>query len=250
MAGIFRDVYFDSYTRTSVNDFVASGNPADLVQAPTDLVAPEKVTAYDIGYRGRIAKVDLDLNFYYNSYEGFISQEIVITPNDGSTQDLTGVADLASGNFTAFQTYTNSSADVSSYGANIGLNTKLFGFDVGASYTYAKFDFDQAEDPDFSVGFNTPEHKVKFSVGHNNVLPNLGFNVNARWQDEFLWQASIANALVSERTVIDAQVNLRIPKLKSTFKIGGSNIVGDEYRSAVGAGAVGSQFFISWVVNN
>ena len=43
---------------------------------------------------------------------------------------------------------------------------------------------------DFSVGFNTPEHKVKFSVGHNNVLPNLGFNVNARWQDEFLWQAS------------------------------------------------------------
>lgn len=245
-----RDVYFDSYTRTSAEAFAATGDPSLLVQAPTDLVAPEKVTAYDVGYRGRIAKVDVDLNVYYNSYEGFISQEIVITPNDGSTADATGIQDLINGNTTAFQTYTNSSADVSSYGANIGLNTKLFGFDLGASYTYAKLDFNQAEDPDFSVGFNTPEHKVKFSLGHNNLFENFGFNINARWQDEFLWQASIANALVSERTVIDAQVNLRIPKLKSTFKIGGSNLGGDEYRSAVGAGAVGSQFFVSWVINN
>ncbi len=245
-----RDAYFDSYTRTSVDAFRATGDPSVLIQAPTDLVAPEKVTAYDVGYRGRIAKVDLDLNVYYNNYEGFISQEIVVTPNNGSTSDLTGVQDLIAGEATAFQTYTNSSADVSSYGANIGLNTKVAGFDIGASYTYAKLDFDQEEDPDFQVGFNTPEHKVKFSLGHNNLFENFGFNINARWQDEFLWQASIANALVSERTVIDAQVNLRIPKLKSTFKIGASNLGGDEYRSAVGAGAVGSQFFVSWVVNN
>jgi outer membrane receptor protein involved in Fe transport len=213
-------------------------------------VAPEKVTAYDVGYRGRIAKVDLDLNFYYNSYEGFISQEIVVTPNNGSTSDASGIQDLIAGEVTAFQTYTNSSADVSSYGANIGLNTKLFGFDLGASYTYAKLDFEQADDPDFSVGFNTPEHKVKLSFGHNNLFDNFGFNINARWQDEFLWQASIANAIVSERTVIDAQVNWRVPKIKSTFKIGGSNLGGDEYRSAVGAGGVGSQFYVSWVVNN
>ena len=245
-----RDVYFDSYTRTSVEAFAASGNANLLVQAPTDLVAPEKVTAYDVGYRGRIAKVDMDLNFYYNSYEGFISQEIVVTPNDGSTSDATGVQDIVNGNTTAFQTYTNASADVSSYGANIGLNTKLFGFDLGASYTYAKLDFDQEDDPDFSAGFNTPEHKVKLSLGHNNLFKNFGFNINARWSDEYFWQASIANAVMPERTVVDAQINLRIPKLKSTFKIGGSNLGGDEYRSAVGTGAVGSQFFVSWVVNN
>ncbi|NNC69211.1 MAG: TonB-dependent receptor, partial [Flavobacteriaceae bacterium] len=175
-----RDVYFDSYTRSSVDAFSASGNPADLRQAPTDLVAPEKVTAYDVGYRGRIAKVDIDLNVYYNTYEGFISQEIVVTPNNGSTSDATGIQDLIAGEVTPFQTYTNSSADVSSYGANIGFNTKLYGFDLGASYTYAKLDFNQADDPDFSVGFNTPEHKVKLSLGHNNILDNLGFNINAR----------------------------------------------------------------------
>jgi len=248
---VARDVYFDSYTRTSVDAFAASGgDPSVLIQAPTDLVAPEKVTAYDVGYRGRISKIDVDLNVYYNSYEGFISQEIVVTPNTGSTSDLSGVQDLATGNVTVFQTYTNSSADVSSYGANVGLNTKVAGFDLGASYTYAKLDFDQSKDPDFSAGFNTPEHKVKLSLGHTNLFENFGFNVNARYSTEYLWQASIANAFVPERYVFDAQINYSVPKIKSVFKIGGSNIGGDEYQSAVGAGNVGSQFYVSWVINN
>ena len=245
-----RDAYFDSYTRTSVNAFAASGDPSLLIQASKDLVQPEKVTAYDVGYRGKIGPVSADFNVYYNSYEGFISQEVVITPNDGSTSDASGIQDVATGNFTAFQTYTNSSADVSSYGANIGLNTRVAGFDLGVNYTYAKLDFDQAEDPDFSVGFNTPEHKVKASFGHTNLLENFGFNVNFKWSDEFLWQASIANAIVSERTVVDAQINYSVPKIKSTFKIGGSNLGGKEYQSALGTGNVGSQFYVSWVINN
>ena len=40
--------------------------------------------------------------------------------------------------------YTNSVAKVNSYGASIGLSTKVFGdFDLSGSYTYAKLDFDQ-----------------------------------------------------------------------------------------------------------
>ena len=274
-----RDVYFDSYTRTSAEDFgeavaaavpvILAANPGltlaqaqglaiqqnagVLEQAASDLVQPEKVTAYDIGYRGRLGKVDVDLNVYYNAYDGFINQKIVVTPNSGSTTDLTtlsGVIDVASGNSTAFQTYTNTTADVASYGANIGLNTKLHGFDLGANYTYAKLDFDQAKDPDFSAGFNTPEHKVKISLGHSNLFKNFGFNVNARYSTEYFWQASIANAFVPERTVFDAQINYSVPKIKSIFKIGGSNIGGDEYQSAIGTGNIGSQFYVSWVINN
>ena len=245
-----RDAYFNSYTRTSVDAFSASGNPALLVQAPSDLVAQEQVTAYDVGYRGKLGKINMDLNVYYNSYDGFLSQEVVITPNTGSTADASGIQDLMDGNVTAFQTYTNSSADVSSYGANIGLDTKIAGFNLGVNYTLAKLDFNQEEDPDFLVGFNTPEHKVKLSFGHTNLFENFGFNLNARYSTEYLWQASIANAFVKERTVFDAQINYTVPKIKSTFKIGGSNIGGDEYQSAPGAGNVGSQFYVSWVINN
>ena len=135
-------------------------------------------------------------------------------------------------------------------GANIGLNTKIAGFDLGVNYTYAKLDFDQEKDPDFSAGFNTPEHKVKASLGHTDLFKNFGFNFNVKYSTEYLWQASIANAFVPERTIFDAQINYSVPKIKSVFKIGGSNLGGTEYQSAVGAGNIGSQFYVSWVINN
>ena len=262
------DIYFDSYSLTSVGAFGAAvqaaiqggtnpqlavaQNAGLLESVQTDLVQPEKVTAYDVGYRGKLGKVSIDLNGYYNSYEGFIANKTVITPVTGSTTDLTtfsGAADIAGGNFRAIQTYTNSLADVSSYGASLGLNTKFGDFDFGLNYTYAKLDFDQASDPDFQAGFNTPEHKVKVSFGNTKLFENFGFGVNVRWSDEFLWQASALNALVESRTVVDAQLNYSVPKIKSTFKIGGSNLGGKEYFSAPGTGAVGAQYYVSWTVN-
>jgi hypothetical protein len=113
----------------------------------------------------------------------------------------------------------------------------------------AKFDFDQESDPDFSAGFNTPEHKWKISLGSPRIVGNLGFNINVRWSDEYLWQSTIANAVMPSRTVSDAMVNYFVPKMKSMFKVGAANIGGKEYQSAVGAPFIGSQFFVSWVYN-
>lgn len=245
-----RDIYNDSYTLTSLFAFAGSGNPADLVAVTTDLVKPEEVTAYDIGYRGRIGKVNIDFNGYYNTYNGFIANKTVVTPVSGSTSDLSGVLDIVAGNYRVIQTYTNSLADVSSYGASLGLDTRIGDFNFGVNYTYAKLDFNQASDPDFQAGFNTPENKVKVSFGNPKLFKNFGFNIDGRWQDEFLWQSSAANAIVDARTVVDAQINYSAPKIKSTFKIGGSNIGGKEYFSAPGTGAIGSQFYVSWTINN
>ena len=73
--------------------------------------------------------------------------------------------------------------------------------------------------------------------------------MNYRWQDEYLWQSAFADGIVSERNLVDAQVTFGAPKLKSMFKLGGSNIFGNEYVSAPGTGNVGSQFFASWILN-
>ncbi len=246
-----RDAYFDSYSLTSVFAFAATGDPSVLNPVKTKLVEQEKVTAFDVGYRGKVGPVTVDFNAYYNSYEGFISNKLVVTPNTGSTTDLSGVIDLATGNSTVFQLYTNSLADVNSYGAVIGLSTRIAkDYRLGFNYTYAQFDFDQASDPDFSAGFNTPEHKVKASFGNPKLFKNFGFNVNVRWSDEYFWQASIANAIIPARTVVDAQLNYSVPSMKSVFKIGGTNLGGKEFQSAVGSPFIGSQYFISWVINN
>lgn len=254
-----RDAYFDSYSLASVQAFSAAAAAGDpnatslLIPVETKLVEQEKVQAFDVGYRGKLGPVNVDLNGYYNIYEGFISNKLVVTPRTGSAFDPngSGVQDLATGNTQVFQLYTNSLADVKSYGAVVGLSTKFAkNFRFGVNYTYAKFDLDQASDPDFRAGFNTPQHKVKVSLANNNLFKNFGFNINARWSDEFLWESSIANAVVDSRTVVDAQLNYSVPCIKSIFKIGGTNLGGKEYVSAVGSGSIGQQYFISWTINN
>jgi len=228
-----RDVYANSYT-------AASGG---TVKADVDYIKPEKVTAYEVGYRGLLnagsQRFTVDLSVYYNQYEDFIANTNVIVPYN------------ASGAYKIFQLYSNSTADISSYGATIGLNTTVLnGFNLGLNYTLAKFEFDQASNPDFEAGFNTPEHKVKLQFGKTNLFKNVGFNFNARWQDEYRWESTFVDATIKARTVLDAQINLTVPSMKSIFKIGGANLMGQEYLSAPGIGAIGSQYYLSWTINN
>ena len=222
------------------NAFLIDSN--GTIQDNTDIVKPEKVTAFEVGYRGLVApesaRITLDLSVYYNQYEDFIAGKNVEVR--GTNNDLKAVA-----------VYTNTDAAISSYGASIGSNTKIFkGFDLGINYTYSQFDFDQASDPSFEAGFNTPEHKVKIQFGNTNLFKNFGFNVNARWQNEFFWESTFVDGIVEERTVFDAQINYSVPAWKSVFKLGGANLSGQEFRSAPGAGAVGSQYYLSWSINN
>ena len=55
--------------------------------------------------------------------------------------------------------------------------------------------------------------------------------------------------MIKSATVIDAQVNYGIPKLKSVVKLGAANIGGKEYYQVIGAGLIGQQYFASWTIN-
>ncbi|MDP3644660.1 MAG: TonB-dependent receptor [Bacteroidota bacterium] len=219
-------------------------------------VQPEKVKAYEIGYRGAFGSVSIDLSSYYNKYNDFIGNKTVVVPLYGKADfsDIHPVVKqpnaliaLANADYKPFQVYTNSKAEISSYGIAAGLSSKIFDhYNIGLNYTWSKFKFDQSTDPDYKAGFNTPEHKIKASVGNPNVFKNFGFNVNLRWNDEYFWQSSFIDAMVPANTVIDAQINYSLPKLKSVLKLGGANIGGNEYFSAPGAGYIGSQYFASW----
>jgi len=157
---------------------------------------------------------------------------------------------LQNGDFFGYQTYTNAAVDIESYGVTAGVDAKVFGnFDIGVNYTYADLDFNQAAFPDFRTNFNTPNHKVKASFGNTQLFENFGFNVNYRWSDTYFWQATFADGQIPSYSVLDAQINYEVPSIKSIFKAGGSNILGEEYFSAIGTGAVGSIFYVSWTIN-
>jgi outer membrane cobalamin receptor len=216
-----------------------------------DLVKPEKVTAYEVGYRAGFGKLAFDASAYYNKYEDFIGNKTVVVPFYGVVGDNTlSLLALQSGDNKPFQIYTNSTADIKSYGGSLGITTKIFGnYDFGVNYTYAKFDFDQSTDPDYKAGFNTPENKVKVSFGNTSLFENFGFGINYRWNDEYFWESSFVDAIVESSSVVDAQINYSVPKWKTMFKIGGSNLGGKEYVSAPGVGSIGSLYYFNLTIN-
>ncbi|WP_397363936.1 TonB-dependent receptor [Olleya sp. R77988] len=244
--------YNNSYSASSVTAFSEAGNPALLTVSNPDIIKPEKVTSVEVGYRGKFESLIVDFSTYYNKYQDFISQEVVISPLYGTAGDGgLSVAALANGDFQAYSAYTNSSADVNSYGASLGLSTKVLGgFDLGGSYTFTKQDFDQAANPDFQTNFNTPEHKFKASFGHTEVFENFGFNIAYRFSDDYFWEATFGNGVVPEFHVVDAQINYKVPSLKSIIKVGATNLTGNEYFTAFGTGFIGSMYYASLTINN
>ena len=257
------NAYNNSYTASSVLAFAAAGgNTALLRKTNVDFVKPEEVKAFELGYRSFVNKTSIDINGYYNIYNNFIGNLNVVAPLYGTAQDApnatpnptdTGwqsVHALGTGNTRTFQLYTNTALEIKSLGFGIGLTRKVYqDFEVGVNYNYAEFSFDQAQDPSFEAGFNTPKHRVKASIGNERVFKNFGFNVSGRWNSEYLWQSSFADGMIEAATVIDAQLNYLIPSLKSTIKVGASNIGRREYGQVLGAGLIGQQYFASWTIN-
>lgn len=116
------------------------------------------------------------------------------------------------------------------------------------NYNYANFrieNLDETIDKNFRAGFNTPNNRFSVGVGNRKLARNLGFNVNFRWQDKFLWQSSYGNWNVPAFGVLDAQVSYKVLPIKSVIKLGGTNLGGTDYRTNFGAPFVGQQYYIS-----
>lgn len=243
------DAYFESFTSASVQAFSATGDASLLEKSSYGLVKPEKVQAFELGYRANVQKTAVDINGYYNMYNDFINTANVIAPYYGDIGSPEAVAALVNGDRRVYQVYTNSKADITSLGFGIGVNRKVAMFDLGASYNFSEFKFDQESDPSFEAGFNTPKHRIKGSFGSEKLFKNFGFNTNVRWNSEYLWQSSFVDAMVPENVVFDAQINYTIPFLKSVIKVGGANIGGKDYIQVPGAGNIGQQYYASWTIN-
>lgn len=245
----------DLYTATSVARFAQTQNTADLEVANIELVKPEQVKAFEVGYKSIIEGLSVDLNVYYNIYNDFMSTSRVIKPYYGVVQEAPAITDdvvqaLLNGDRRVYQVYTNTTETVNSFGFGAGVSKKVYkDFELGVNYSYSEFEFDQSKDPSFIAGFNTPKHRIKASLGNTKLFKNFGFNFNVRYNTEYLWQSSFADGMVPENTVLDAQINYAIPVIKSVLKVGAANLFGKDYIQVIGAGAIGQQVFASLTIN-
>jgi iron complex outermembrane recepter protein len=243
-----------AYTKSSYDAYRASGGSIDpatgnlvggdqskLVIADLPYVGPEKLKSIELGYKGIFQnKLLVDLNGYYSIYNDFIGGSDYVLREPTEHQGNAVPAGKV------YSPYVNFPEEVTSYGIGLGLSYNLpKGYQLTGSYNYATFSDDANDDSEFRAGFNTPENKFTVGVGNRKLTKNFGFNVNYRWQDEFLWQSDFGSAMIPEFGVLDAQVSYKITSMKTMVKVGGSNLVGGDYRTNFGGPFVGQQYYIS-----
>ena len=243
----------NSFSASSVQAMAATGNPGLLEASGVEYVKAEQMQSIEFGWRAKLSNTfTIDANIYRNAYQDFISTEAVISPYYGQVGDNgLSILAIANGDFETYSAYTNTDAEIESWGATVGVRTKIFNdYDLSANYTKSVLEFDQEAYPDFATNWNTPEDKWKVQFGNTNLFDNVGFNVAWRWFTDFYWESTFGNGDVPSTHVIDAQINFTLPKWNSVIKIGGANIGGDEYFTAFGSGFIGTQYYISWTANN
>ena len=254
------DITTNSYTYGSVEEFtntVLSGAPNPTVLVPYlehDPVKPEQIQAFEVGYKGLLGnKLFVDLAYYYNIYDDFITQIRVRKasgPFTGGAGDALVVGSLLSGDASnTFQIYTNNDNTVKAHGAVFGVDYSLpQGYKLGFNYNYNKL-IEGLED-EFQNDFNTPEHKFNVSFGNREIIDNLGFNITYRWQDAFRWESSFAFVDVDAVSTLDAQVSYSLTDYNATVKVGGSNITNQAYTLSGGGPSMGGIYYVSIVFDN
>ncbi len=226
-----------------------------LVKSDVPRIKPEQTTCYEIGYKGIFGKkLMVDVNYHYSTYTDFLINTVVMRVDsadvllpDGSVNPQAAF-NIVEGKTRLFQLYTNASDEVAAQGATLGLTYSLpNNYRANFNTTWAKFDLKDAN-PDNIPDFNTPAWKTNFGLSNDRLTDRLGFAVAWHWQQAFDWYGTFTQLQPGEvkaYNLIDAQVSYRIPNLKTTLKIGASNLTNQKIVQAYGSPAVRGLYFIS-----
>lgn len=221
---------------------------------------PEKISSYEIGYKGLIAKkLFIDSYFYTSKYTNFIGGTAILVPTAAAGPGLPIESGLGGASTrSAYSRVTNSKEKITANGFAISGNYSLSkGFNVGVNYAQNNLKGFTTSPEQQYAGYNTPKNRYNVSFGKRlNSGDKFGFNINLRHQDEFVWEASFnqptttgvssfTNTIVPAVTTFDAQVSYKLSSMKSIIKLGGTNIGGKPYIQAYGSAAVGSMYYVA-----
>ncbi len=235
----------------STND-AALKNRDLLKVANLPVMKPESINSFEVGYKTVLLdnKLSLDFDAYHNSYQGFLGQVEVSVPTSGKVGSDAAVQDMTvRAKQNRYRVYTNAKNKYNSYGSSLGVTYNFYKkYIVTGNVNYNKLS--KNPNPDiFLTSFNTPEWIANVSFGNREIVKNVGFNVVWRWQDRVVWESTLANGEVPAYSTIDAQVNVRVPKLKSTVKVGGSNIYNKRYIQFAAGPTIGALYYASITVD-
>lgn len=259
--GIFENSYFktsvDAFQTAVTADVNTKGlTTAQAITANKGLLKkndytylkPEQVNSFEIGYKGNWLdkRLFVDADFYYNHYQNFMAQVEVSIPksktinpdsiaiylNDKNTQDR-------------YRLWTNSKTTVYNYGASLGLRFRAVdNFILSGNASFAKLDRKDSNDG-LEEAFNTPQWILNVGIGNRKLTDRLGFNLNLKWQDTFLWQSSLATGNVPAYSSLDGQISYAFPKQKLDVKLGGTNLLNKYYFNFLAGPSIGGFYYLT-----
>jgi outer membrane receptor protein involved in Fe transport len=224
------------YTAASYRAFLASiaaGTPDPTVLSTYTFdpkgLRPETVQSFELGYKGLLSKrLLIDTYGYYNIYKEFIGA-VELYQNPTTTP-------------VKFNVPVNIIEDVKTYGAAFGLDYVMGSYNLNGNVSYNKI----SKIPEnFLNAFNTPEIRYNLGFGNRQVLKNIGYNIQYRWQQKFMWNSTFGSGEIPAFSTFDAQVSFKIPTINSILKFGGSNILNKYYRTSFGNPMVGAIYYAS-----
>jgi outer membrane cobalamin receptor len=256
----------NSYTLASINNFnaavntdVTAGSTANAAALKnrallevTNLAAtrPERINSFEAGYKSSILnnKLVIDIDAYYNVYDGFLGQVEVAVPENNAVQVGTdgAVIDMLATNRskqTRYRVFTNAKNQYVNYGSALGLSYNFYKtFSISTNINYNNIQQNNTSDV-FVTGFNTAKWGTNLAFGNREIVRNVGFNIVWKWQDAYLWESPLVNGDVPAFNTFDAQVTIRVPSVKASIKIGGSNIFNHRYFQYAGGPTIGALYY-------
>jgi outer membrane receptor protein involved in Fe transport len=216
-------------------------NPARWERFNLTEFNPERVLSFEVGYKGLIAeKLLIDAYYYRNDFRNFIGgqQFARTTTNPQAPLEF-------------FSMPVNFSQSIITNGWALGADYSLpEGFTLGGNVSFNQLV--NEDDLPFLPEFNTPNYRYNLSLANRNLVKNLSFGVTWRWQESFVWQSGFVSpavnvtrqAVIPAFGTLDAQVSLKVPSIKSIIKLGGSNLLNQQYIQGWGNPTVGALYYL------
>jgi outer membrane receptor for ferrienterochelin and colicin len=217
-------------------------------------IRPEVARTLELGYKANPWNpFFIDATFWYSIYEDFIGFNLVSpAPTNPNAETIPQPLRISA----------NATEQVTTIGFTGGFNYFFWRFyNLNGNYTYTEL---AAEESDPIIpAYNTPRHKFNVGFGARELrydialgqrtlkVRNLGFNVNFKWVEGFLFEGSPQfTGFVEEYWTLDAQVSYKAEKLwNAIFKLGASNLMDRRFIQVYGGPEIGRMAYFQVNMN-
>ena len=236
--------YKNMVTQESFEDYLSSANLDTSLWERFDVrpISPEKNVTVELAYDGLFmnGRLAISSTAYYSRYRDFIGFNIGLrVPNQAIVL-----------NPTIFRFSANALETTFTTGFSTRINfalTDWLGFK--GNYTWNRLVSD-TDDP-LIPAYNTPEHKFNLGLGANRMrignVSNINWGFDFRWIESYEFISSPQfSGIIPAQYFVSGQIGKDFPKLKSSFKLAGSNLLNRRQNGLFGAPAIGRFVYASW----